>query len=203
MTAVGREERTLLFTPGEQRGIDEAYRVTLTDFEYQRYPSGAPKDWISQVRIHRNGELYREQVRIEVNDPLRLGPYTLYQVHHAHRPVARFTDGESREYRVIAGHWKELGDAQLLFAAVPEGSGEEIPHGMFMLREGMKRSARRLAPGDRIFGLELKELEHRHISGLKVVRDPGYRLVLIGFVLAGLGLMLTYIVKIINVREDS
>ncbi len=203
LTAAGREEHDFLLTPGEEHRIDGEYRIELRDFEYQRYEDGAPKDWISTVRVHRGGELLHEGVEIEVNAPLRLGTYTLYQVRHARRPVARFSDGKSRELRLIAGHRAEIDGATIQLAAVPEDAGSEPKEGVFMIREGMKRTARRLAVGESVLGMELRSIRTVHISGLQAVRDPGYAVVLVGFIFAGLGLAFTYVGKIVRIRKDN
>lgn len=203
LTAAGREERTFLLTPGGEAAIGDEYRIVLTDFDYQTYESGAPKDWISTVRVFRGDELLRENEQIEVNDPLRLGPFAVYQVRHAERPMARFSDGETRELRIIAGHRARLGDASILFAAVPKESGPSPGEGVFMVRKEMQRSARRVAVGDELFGFELRSLETVHISGLKAVRDPGYRVVLAGFIIAALGLAVTYTGKIFVLRKEG
>ena len=204
ITAAGRREQTVFFTPGEAATIGGEYRIEMTDFEYQRYESGAPKDWISTVRVERGGEPIREKVEIEVNEPLRIGPYTVYQVSHDRRPVARFSDGETRELRIIAGHRARLGGGTITFAAVPEGGGQEEPReGLFVLQEGAQRSSLRIAVGETLRGLELRSLASAPISGLKVARDPGYTVVLAGFALAALGLAVTYIGKIARLKEES
>ncbi|MDZ7794494.1 MAG: cytochrome c biogenesis protein ResB [Spirochaetia bacterium] len=203
LTSVGREEQDFLLTSGEEHLIGGEYRIELSDFEYQRYEDGAPKDWISTVSVHRGGELLHERVEIEVNAPLRLGSYTLYQVRHAMRPVARFSDGEFRELRLIVGHPTEIDGATVQFAAVPEGAGSDPEEGIFMIREGMKRTARRLAVGESLLGLKLRSIRTVHISGLQAVRDPGYTVVLVGFILASLGLAVTYVGKIVRIREEN
>lgn len=202
LTAAGRQEHTFMLTPGDSHPVGEGYQVTLTDFEYQTYRSGAPKDWISTVRVQRGQELLHEAAEIEVNSPLRLGAYTLYQVRHARRPVARFSDGESRQLRLIAGQWQEVGDSAVLFAAVPKESGDSPSEGVFVLRKGGHRSVRQLSPGESLSGMELRSLQTVDITGLKAVRDPGYHPVLAGFILAGIGLVLTYAGKIVQLRRN-
>lgn len=125
LTLAGRREAMAFLAPGEGFGVPGGYRIEVIDLAFEKYPDGRPKDWISTVAVYLNGDLHTPRYGIEVNKPLKLGSYRIYQ--------AAF----SRE---------------------------------------------------------------RGLTGLKVVYDPGFIVIIIGGILAGGGLFATYIIRIL--QED-
>ena len=126
VTLAGRRETLFFLAPGEGLGMPGGYRIEVVDLIYESYADGRPKDWITRVRIYRDGDRRIRNEDIEVNKPLKLGRYRIYQ--------AMF----SRE---------------------------------------------------------------RGLTGFTVVYDPGFVVILIGLVLAGGGLFLTYFSRLI--KEDG
>ena len=55
-SVVGRRESLVYMGKGDVIRLKGDYAVRLVAYEYQEYEDGRPKDWISTVEVHRNGE---------------------------------------------------------------------------------------------------------------------------------------------------
>ena len=69
-----------------------------------------------------------------------------------------------------------------------------------MLNNDAGKSVARAAVGDTVGSYSVRAYEQDEISGLKVVSDPGYPLVLAGFILMAIGLCLTYFQKLRDMK---
>jgi cytochrome c biogenesis protein len=127
-SSLSKQEGVYFLAPGETLELPEKYSFSLLEFRIERYPDGSIKDWISYIKVYSSKNILRESYPLEVNRPLRLGRYRLYQ------------------YSYI----EEMG---------------------------------------RVF------------SGIKVVSDPGYGVVLAAFMLVGIGLVSHYILKFFTRRN--
>lgn len=202
VTSLARQEKTFWMAEGEQAGLDSSWTVTLLDFEFQRYESGAPKDWISTVSASRNGAVVVSSFPIEVNHPLRIGGMRIYQASWTVEGTVRlrdaaggavtamtgqgFQDGESFWYIAEVRHppgVPDPGRPQAWDAVVEEWNGHELA------------STRTLAAGDSLGPFRIEGVSGRLLTGLRSVRDPGFPLVLAAIALAAFGLALTYLQK--------
>lgn len=78
-------EATVMMRPGEEITITQ-YRVVLDDFQFIKYKSGAPKDWLSSLSIYDGESLLKRQV-VEVNKPLRFKGYSIFQSQYKYIPT--------------------------------------------------------------------------------------------------------------------
>ncbi len=127
-SSLSKEEGVFFLAPGETLELPGQYSISLLDFKIEQYPNGRVKDWISYIKVYSSGDIIRISYPLEVNRPLRLGGYRLYQY-------------------------------------------------SYIVEKGI------------VF------------SGLKVVSDPGYGVILVSFLLIGAGLISHYIFKLLTRRK--
>ncbi len=160
---------------------------------------------------------------ISVNHPLKLGGYSIYQADygyaasvildsaagsaapHASESAAAGTtaaqdSGEAPgTIRLYGGETREFDDGSSIFFMTVDGIGPDA-QGIFMLNNDAGKSVARAAVGDTVGSYSVRAYEQDEISGLKVVSDPGYPLVLAGFILMAIGLCLTYFQKLRDMK---
>jgi cytochrome c biogenesis protein ResB len=217
ITAVFRGDTTIFLAEEESVELPKDIHLTLLEFRAFSYEDNRPKDWISTVEVKREGELFLAKRDIEVNRPLRIAGYTIYQSSYGMRTTAFFTDG-SNSFRIRGGESLVLpGGRDRLFFMALAGSEEESEEegqretpassltGLFVLEKGDEKTVHRVSEGEKIEGYTLSRMEQDRTTGLKIARDPGYPVVLIGILVVGCGLFLTYYGKIKKTitREDA
>lgn len=189
----GRQEGYVELAVGDRVELPDGYILTLTDFEFQTYEDGRPKEWISRVKLTR-GEV-REDFDIRVNHPLKAGKIKLYQVSHsAHiQIVLEAKDGSTRS---LAQGERVTVDGETVFFMALEDSGSPGSRAVLHSTSPSGTSVVRAGAGDPVGGLRVRELKSVDVTGLEAVDDPGYIPVFISFILIILGLVLTFFRKI-------
>lgn len=210
ITAVFRGETTVFLAKGESVKLPKELELTLLEFRAFSYNDNRPKDWISTVSVERGGKAVLPSKEIEVNHPLRIAGYTIYQSSYDTRTTAFFTHN-SNAFHIRGGETLSLprGEGKLFFMALAgqekkatektkDQSQPATPSltGVFLHEKGEERNIHRIEKGESIGDFTLSGIEQEETTGLKVVRDPGYPVVLIGVLVIGLGLFLTYYGKI-------
>jgi cytochrome c biogenesis protein len=202
VTSLGRQEKRFWMAKGEQAVLDSSWTLTLLDFEFQRYQSGAPKDWISTVRAARNGAVAVSSFPIEVNRPLRLAGMRIYQASWTLEGTVRLRDAAGESVTAMTGQGFQDGESFWYIAEVRHPLGfpdPDQPPGWNTVVEEWKghelASTRTLAAGDSIGPFRIEGISGRLLTGLTSVRDPGFPLVLAAIILAACGLALTYLQK--------
>lgn len=76
----GRDQGSVTLSPGESAILPGGNTLILDDFEFIQYDDGRPRAWISYVTVLRNGEVFVSGYPIQVNHPLKLDRFSLYQV---------------------------------------------------------------------------------------------------------------------------
>lgn len=193
-TALTRRERYFTLGAGDIVEINGRYRIELLDFRLQTYESGRPRDWISTVRVFRDGETLLEEYGIEVNRPLRLGLLRIYQTSFDTEGVVRLTDSEGRVHELTRGKGVPVGTDTLRYLVAFEASTPGVYTAVFRdVRGETVAAVSRATAGDTVGAYTIQEIEARELTGLTAGRDPGYIPVLIALVLGCVGLALTFI----------
>lgn len=141
-----------------------------------------------------------EKVTIKVNTPLRRKGYTVYQFNwkKSRVPVLVGQDGAKKELE--PGDRILTADGFVLFMAfeeAPAPQGAPVnAKAVFLADIAGKRDLAKIQPGDTIHGYTFQGYGERPISGLKVISDRWFPLILAGLVLALLGTILTYFKKL-------
>ena len=196
VTALGRQETSLTLAEGESAAIAPAYQLSLLSFQYLRYPDGSPREWISTVKVTREGREEVSSFPIEVNHPLRLRGMSVYQVSWEVTGTLHLTDqaGAAVMPPPVPGDYFEQGDTKWVFARFQRET--DAWTAVFeQFRDTTLLASRSLRPGDTIGPFTVQGVDAKEITGLKAVRDPGGVPFLAAAVLIVGGLALTFIQK--------
>lgn len=198
ITFTGRQEAFVSLAVGEDVKLTGGYRVILEDFQFLKYENGRPRDWISTVRLEKDGETIREAFSIEVNTPLKAGNKKIYQSSYTVNNVLFISDPEGNIYQLTPGQIIPVGEEGMIFRDIvtdPSGSGDFVT--IFELwgdHEIKERIV--LSVSDKIDIYTIEGIDSKMTTGLQIVSDPGYYTVLIGLILLTIGLFLTYYQKL-------
>jgi cytochrome c biogenesis protein len=174
------------------------FAVRLKEFNVSFYPSGQPKDYVSQVEVIEGGhKAFEKQIR--VNDPLSYRGIRIYQATYGTSASFLFNiDGEPVMLGERAVHKKggltmmvvrhegkvhDFGPGVLV--AYLDG-GEPKP--VWFLRDVARFNEKQLGSST----VRLQEIKEEFYTGLEVSRDPGVWVVWTGFALMLLGLHVTF-----------
>jgi hypothetical protein len=190
-----RREKFFTMGAGDSVDISGGYRLELLSFEFQRYDSGIPKDWISTVRVTRGDTVLRESFPIEVNRPLRLGLLAIYQTSYDTDALLHLSDGSGGTYTMSPGEGIKTGETVQFLAGAERGTdGDYVA--IFETWRGQERvSVSRIAAGDSVGEYRIDRVTARELTGLTAVRDPGFIPVLAALLIGAAGLALTFIQK--------
>ncbi len=198
ITFTGRQEAFVRMAVGEEVNLTGGYSIILEAFDYIKYEDGRPKDWISTVRLEKDGQTIRESFPIEVNNPLKAGNKKVYQSSYSVKNVLFISDPEGSIYQLMPGQIIPVGEDGMRFMDViadPSGSGNFI--GIFDRWVGHEAKERMtLSVSDKIDIYTITGMDSQMTTGLQIVSDPGYYTVLIGLILLTIGLFLTYYQKL-------
>lgn len=198
VTFLGRKEGFMYMADGDEILLPGGYAVELVSFEFFTYSDGRPKDWISTVNVYKSGEKIVDSFPIEVNKPLHISNIDVFQSSYANEPRAVLIDAEGKTTPLAEGKVLKTEAAHYLLtgiAADPDSAGNLAA--FFEKWEDSERTDYvKLTAGGEIDGYTLKELGVYDVTGLQAVIDPGFLPALIGLILSGVGLTLTYLQKI-------
>ena len=194
VTTLGRQERMWTLGEGDDAALGSGYSLHLLSLQYQKYDSGAPKDWISTVRVEKEGAPVVDSFAIQVNRPLRLRGMSVYQASWETVGTLDLRTSDGARETATTGEGFSEGDSFWYFAEV-EQTGSRLRAVFQEIRGHQVTSSRILSPGDDIGPFTVERVSARQVTGLKAVKDPGVWpfLAALGIVLAGL--LLTFIQK--------
>lgn len=197
VTSLARQEKLVWMAEGDEAALNRSYSVKLLGFEFQKYVSGAPKDWISTVSVTRDGKPAIASFPIEVNHPLRLAGMRIYQSSWTMEGAAHLRDAAGALSVAATGQGFQEGDSFWYFAEVRQpGEGSADWRAMFEEWKGDSlASTRTLAAGDAIGPFTVERVSGRLLTGLKAVRDPGFAPVIAALAMIAAGLALTFAQK--------
>lgn len=215
----GWREDNFMVPEGSARqvGHDTGISIVSEDFTDEYYPSGAPRDYRSDLRILENGKEVARKV-IRVNDPLEykgvrvhqafFGPAAVMRVTDAQGQVA-YDDGVALGSQFTGGGLPRnggsfiLGNRQLaVFVLVPaaqRGPDPEIPAGSVRLEIFEPRQPRptvieTLPQGTpkQIMGYTFEFIRERQFTGLQIARDPAVNLIFAAAACMVIGIMTVF-----------
>lgn len=198
-TLFGRQQSMMYVAADDLFSLPDGTNVHLQQFDVEYYEDLRPKDWVSHLGIL-SEEGVEESHAIEVNKPLRVGKYRLYQASYNIEAAATIGDGKNRAV-LRPGDAIRIGESFLVFELfVPsEGDGEAV----FDLVTEQQTQRRALRVGDAWAGVQLEELDSFVQSGIQIVRQPGRAIILIALGLLCAGLGLTFYQKLSDEPKDS
>jgi cytochrome c biogenesis protein ResB len=194
VTALGRQEKMWALGVGDDAAIDSRYSLHLLSFQFLKYDSGAPKEWISTVSVEQEGRRVIDSFPIEVNKPLRLHGVSVYQASWETEGTLALRTSEGGKETATTGEGFPDGDSFWYFAEVtPDGTQWKA---VFQEIKGHRVvSTRTLSPGDGIGPFVVEGVSARQVTGLKAVKDPGIVPFLVALAIVLAGLCVTFIQK--------
>ncbi len=197
LSASLHREETMTLVPGSRVNLPDGAVLSLTDFQFERYPDGRPKDWTSVLDLaDKDGKAIKEKFELRVNSPLRYGGITFYQASYTPYPVLELRSRDGRGVELYPGEEISLGDTTYYFMALTGEPRAAETRAVIRVDDGRAPAVLRAAPGDRAGDLEVAGFKEDLATGIQAVRDPGYALVLPAMLLVALGTALTFIQKI-------
>lgn len=194
VTALGRQEKDISMSQGEEAAVSSHYSIKLLSFEFLKYENGSPKAWISTVDVYRDGVLESTGFPIKVNHPLRLKGVSVYQTTYENQATFRLRDTTGAEVTARIGQGFEYEGSFWYLADVIEDGGAQ--KALFQqYKDDDLISMKKLALNESLGPYTLLGINQRMTTGLRTVNDPGFAPVLIAVILLALGLALTFLQK--------
>jgi len=187
-----RQEGFVTLGSGDAVELPDGRVVMLKAFDYLTYDDGRPRDWISTVSVMDGEKIAIEAFPIRVNHPLKLGGLSIYQVSHSAESVLAVKGSSGAEHLVARGAEIEAEGAKLFFMAEDDGEGKLV----LRVTDGSGARVLRASPGESAGPFQVVAMRDRELSGLQAVGDPGYGLVLAALCLSAIGLALTFVQKL-------
>jgi hypothetical protein len=175
---------------GQSASLPDGSTLTVTDFRFDRYPDGRPKDWVSTLRITEGDVVALDGFELRVNQPLRRGRLSFYQSSYEEVRELVLRDDALAERVLREGESAELGGLSVLFM------GADGARAIVRIGEGDAAKVVRAVPGETLGGAAVTEVRSVLASGIVAVSDPGWPVVAIALALAAAGLALTFVQKL-------
>ena len=197
-TAAARREQDFTMVPGDRMQLAGGYTMSLSNFEFIKYPDGRPKAWISTVDLEKDGQLVKTAYKIEVNKPLTAGNLKIYQMNYGSKGGMDLVDDKGHAVKLELGQGLKVGDTVV---GMVGGRPNDGSTGGTVANMEQWRGETHVADFDVVQGDKLGEYTIQSISpiveytGLRAASDPGFILVLIALILASAGLVMTGIHK--------
>lgn len=206
LTARTRTENIIELQEGQSSALPDGSTLTLTAFNFETYPDGRPKTWVSTVTV---GTHTQTQRQIKVNAPLREHGYSIYQKYWKNESEVVLLDPTGMEITLQQGMRQPTTGGFVFFMAIntdENPSQTQSPASLlasanqnnpvFLVEDRGKRLVVKANEGDKVGPFIYKGTIEKSISGLSVVSDKGYPYVVAGFVLVAIGVFLTYVQKL-------
>ncbi len=192
IVSLNREEQFQYMREGDELPLPGGQVLRLEKFEYYHYPDGRPKDWISVVDVVENGKITIDSFPIEVNKPLHVASWKIYQASFVNQLLLE--DDKNHEYTAEPGQFIMYEDFAFVYRRVRRTDAASYRIIFEKWKGHSFVEAIELSPSDKIGDFVIKGVQD--FTGLQLVRDPGYLFVIISLVLISIGLSITYIQKI-------
>ena len=198
VTFAGRREGFRYLGEGDQLNLPGDFLLRLEKYEFQQYPDGRPKDWISVVDVEKNGKVVTDSFPIEVNRPLQVGSLRIYQSSYAQEMRLAVRDAQGNDFILTPGQFiKSEKYAYRYQYAEERRAGTKDYRVVFEKWEGHNLVGPvELSLSERIGDFELKDIHAKDVTGLQFVIDPGALPIFIALIVIMVGLSITYIRKI-------
>ncbi len=175
------------------------FALRLKNFNVSFYPTGEPKDYVSDVEVLENGKPVFEK-NIRVNDPLSYKGVHVYQSSYGSNPVFVFDIAGERVEIGQGGVYKK-GNLQLLVVRYEKsvhnfGPGVQVA---YVEQNGQTQTTWFLTDVPRLkersiagTPVRIEQIRNEYYTGLEVSRDPGVWVVWFGFALILFGLYVNF-----------
>ena len=198
MLARGEIKDSIMVRGSEAKKQPLGFALKLNEFKVSFYPSGEPKDYVSNVEVLEiEKSLFQKSIR--VNNPLFYKGVNIYQATYGSHPVFVFDVGGQRVELGQGGVYKR--DNLHLLAVRYEKSVHNFGPGVMMayVQDGQSQTTWFLKDVPRlreksVLGttVRLDDIREEFYTGLEVSRDPGVWIVWFGFALILFGLYVNF-----------
>ncbi len=182
--------------PGESATLPDGSTLTVTDFRFDRYPDGRPKDWVSTLRVTEGGLVALDGFELRVNRPLRRGGYTFYQSSYDTVWQLALRDATGAERVLHEGERTEVGGVAVLFMSAEQTESPATGRAVIQVGEGNDARVVRVAGGDPVGSATVADVRGVLATGIMAVADPGWPVVAAALALIAIGLALTFLQKL-------
>ncbi len=197
LSASLHREEAMTLVPGSRVNLPDGAVLILSDFRFEQYPDGRPKDWTSVFDLEdKDGRSLKKSYELRVNTPLRHGGFTFYQASYTPYPVLELKSRDGLPVELYQGEEVKLGDTAYYFMALTGDPGAPETRAVVRVDDGRAPKVLRAAAGEPVGTLSVAGFRQQLATGIQAVRDPGYALVLPAMLLVALGTALTFIQKI-------
>lgn len=193
---VGQHEKTVMMNVGDEVKVGE-FIVKLNEFNFLKYANGSPKDWVSNISIFNSvGNVISQNINVEVNKPLRLKEFAIYQSHYNVVNIVELESKTNKTYVIKSGYMFNIKNKSYILAEVDPGVSclfqvnDENDHTEFVKYD----------IGQKIGDFTLINSSNELLSGLLIKVEPGFYINLIGYILMFIGFVYTYVQKL-GVKE--
>ena len=192
ITLFTRQETVVFLAEGSSLEMPDGRLIRLKTFDFEVYEDGRPKDWISRVEII-NEDSVERSFDIEVNKPLRMGRYRVFQSSYRNDVIAVLEKGDEsvmmRPGEAMSFDGGFLGFLEFRF------TGED-KDAVFILEKDGNREETTLAVGQELSGVVLTDLLVHSETGLQVVTQRGVFIIYLSLIILCIGLFMTFIQKL-------
>jgi cytochrome c biogenesis protein len=192
----GKRMGTVSLAPGESAALPDGSTLTVTDFRFDRYSDGRPKDWVSTLRVTEGGVVALEDFALRVNRPLRRAGYSYYQSSYGKEWQLALRDGTGADLVLREGEQVEVGGTAVLFMAPEAVDGTAAARAVVRIGNGNEARVLRAAAGDSLGGVEVVAVRSAPATVIEVVADPGWPVVAVALALVAVGTALTFLQKL-------
>jgi cytochrome c biogenesis protein len=217
ISLIWKVEGYIYLSKGEYAELPDGYRLFLDSFEYTTYDDGRPRDYVSSVEVRQHDEKPMN-FDIRVNKPLKIGKLRIYQDSYSSTSTVILTDETGESYPLSPGEGFRVGDRFYFLMGVQPGAAAAPADGEDEGRDparslrtatlifeeldgaGAPVGRHQVGMSGRIDRFRIDDILTTDMTGLRVVQDRGFIPVLIGFIIIGIGLALTFIQKL---REEN
>lgn len=190
----GKRMGTVSLAPGESATLPDGATLVVTDFRFDRYPDGRPKEWATTVRIERDGRVLRDGFVMRVNRPLRRGGFSYSQSSYGEAWHLSVRSGTGPDIALGEGEQATVAGTALALMAVEQADG--APRALVRVGEGDAATVARAAVGDRVAGALVTDLRAVLTTGIQAVADPGWPVAAVALALVALGTAITFLQKL-------
>ncbi len=192
----GKRTGTVNLAPGESATLPDGSTLTVTDFRFDRYADGRPKDWVTTLRITSGGLTVLDGFTLRVNRPLRRSGASYYQSSYGEEWQLGLRVGTDPEVVLHEGEQAKLGGTAVLFMGPENVDGSATGRAVVRVGEGEAATVVHARPGDLLGEAAVTAVRSVLTTGIQAVVDPGWPVVAAALALVALGTAVTFYQKL-------